>query len=339
MSEQRLNNYRTAIIEALAEEMRRDPNVVLLGEDIGKAGGVFKQTEGLFEEFGAARVIDTPISEPGSFGMAVGAAMSGLRPVFEVMFGDFMTLIMDQLVNQAAKVGYMSAGQFSVPLVVRATMGTGSNLGPQHSQSLYAWACHVPGLKVAIPSTVADAKGLYKSAIRDDNPVVIFEDRMLYGLKGPIATTDHLVPLGSADIKREGRDVTVVAVGRMVQHALKAADQLAREGIDVEIVDPRTLAPLDVETLVRSVRKTNRVLVVDGGVRQYGAGAEIAATLSEVAFDWLDAPVTRLCGENVPIPISRTLEPLVQPNPERIAEAVRGLMIGARTQFAATEAI
>lgn len=330
--------YRAAIIDALAEEMRRDPNVIMLGEDIGKAGGVFKQTDGLFEEFGASRVIDTPISEPGSFGMAVGAAMSGLRPVFEVMFGDFMTLIMDQLVNQAAKVGYMSAGQFSVPLVVRTTMGTGSNLGPQHSQSLYAWACHVPGLKVAIPSTPADAKGIFKSAIRDDNPVLIFEDRMLYGLKGSVPANEHLVPLGRADVKRPGRDVTVVAVGRMVQHALKAADQLAREGIDAEIVDPRTLVPLDVEALVASVRRTNRVLVVDGGARQYGAGAEIAATLSEEAFDWLDAPVTRLCAENVPIPISRSLEPLVQPDPARIMEAVRRLMVGAR-QVAQQEAV
>lgn len=328
MPELRQTNYRAAIIEALAEEMRRDPAVVMIGEDIGKAGGVFKQTDGLFEEFGSSRVIDTPISESGSFGMAVGASMAGLRPVFEVMFGDFMTLIMDQLVNQAAKVSYMSAGQFSAPLVIRTTMGVGSSLGPQHSQSLYAWACHVPGLKVAIPSTPADAKGLYKAAIRDANPVVIFEDRMLYGLKGEIPEGDHLTPLGKADIKRQGSDITLVAVGRMVQHALKAAADLAAEGIEAEVVDPRTLVPLDVETLVASVRKTNRVLVIDGGVRQYGAGAEIAATLSEEAFDWLDAPVTRLCAENTPIPVSRTLEPLVQPNPARIADAVRRLMVG-----------
>lgn len=329
MSDGHSTNYRAAIIEALAEEMRRDRNVVMLGEDIGKAGGVFKQTDGLFEEFGAARVIDTPISEAGSFGMAVGAAMSGLRPVFEVMFGDFMTLIMDQLVNQAAKVGYMSAGQFSVPLVVRTTIGTGSNLGPQHSQSLYAWACHVPGLKIVVPSTPGDAKGLYKSAIRDDNPVLIFEDRMLYGMKGQVGGKDGLIPIGKADVKRPGRDVTVIAIGRMVQHALKAAGELAREGIEIEVVDPRTLAPLDVDTLVESVRKTNRVLVVDGGVRQYGAAAEIAAALSEEAFDWLDAPVTRLCARDVPIPVSRTLEPLVQPNPARIVDAVRALLIGA----------
>jgi len=327
---ERLVTYRDAIIEALAEEMRRDDTVVLLGEDIGKAGGVFKETEGLFAEFGALRVIDTPISEAGAFGMAVGASMTGLRPVFEVMFCDFMTLIMDQLVNQAAKLHYMSAGQYSAPLVVRTTMGTGSNLGPQHSQSLYAWACHVPGLKVAVPSDAADAKGLYKAAIRDDNPVFIFEDRLLYGVKSPVPEGEHLVPLGAADVKRTGRDVTVVAVGRMVQHALKAAAALAEEGIEVEVVDPRTLVPLDLDALVASVRKTNRALVVDGGASQYGAGGEIAASLAEAAFDWLDAPVARLCAENVPIPISRSLEPLVQPSPATIADAVRRLMTGAK---------
>jgi len=321
--------YRGAIISAIAEEMRRDPAVVLIGEDIGKAGGVFKQTEGLFEEFGASRVIDTPISEPGSFGIAVGAAMTGLRPIFEVMFGDFMTLIMDQLVNQAAKVNYMSGGAYSVPMVVRTTMGTGSNLGPQHSQSLYAWACHVPGLKVAVPATVADACEIYKAAIRDNNPVIIFEDRMLYGLKGKSFDGDSPAPLGTAKVLREGTDVTIIAVGRMVQHALKAAQDLAKMNLSAEVVDPRTLMPLDVATLSASVRKTNRVLIVDGGPRQYGAGAEIAATLSEEVFDWLDAPVTRLCAENVPIPVSRSLEPLVQPNPSRIMEAVRALMAGA----------
>lgn len=324
--EPRKITYRAAIVEALVEEMRRDADVVMIGEDIGKAGGVFKQTEGLFEEFGASRVIDTPISESGSFGMAVGAAMCGLRPVFEVMFGDFMTLIMDQLVNQAAKVHYMSAGQFTVPLVVRTTMGTGANLGPQHSQSLYAWSCHVPGLKVVVPSTAEDAKGLYKSAIRDDNPVVIFEDRMLYGLKGRMPDGEGLIPLGKADVKRVGRDVTVIAVGRMVQFALAAATKLANEGIEVEVVDPRTLVPLDIDTIVNSVKKTNRVLIVDGGVGQYGVSGEISATVGECAFDWLDAPVVRLAAANVPIPVSRTLESLVQPNEARIMNSVRALI-------------
>ncbi len=326
MPDAQQTNYRAAIIDALAEEMERDANVVLMGEDIGKAGGVFKQTEGLFERFGAARVIDTPISEAGSFGMAVGASMAGLKPVFEVMFGDFITLIMDSLVNQAAKVNYMSAGQFSAPLVVRTTMGTGSFLGPQHSQALYAWACHVPGLKVLIPSDPADAKGLYKAAIRDPNPVLIFEDRMLYGLKGPVGDADTLTPIGLAEVKRQGSHATVVAVGRMVRHALAAARVLADEGIEVEVVDPRSLVPLDTATLVRSVQKTNRVLVVDGGVRQYGAGAEIAATLAEEAFDWLDAPVGRLCAANAPTPFSRSLEPLMQPNETTIAAAIRKLV-------------
>lgn len=319
-------NYRAAIIEALGEEMERDANVVMIGEDIGKAGGVFKQTEGLFERFGASRVIDTPISEAGSFGMAVGAAMTGLRPVFEVMFGDFMTLIMDSLVNQAAKVGYMSGGQYSVPLVVRCTMGTGSNLGPQHSQSLYAWACHVPGLKVVVPSTPADAKGLYKAAIRDPNPVLIFEDRMLYSTKGQVGNADSVTQIGSAEVKREGQHATIVAVGRMVRLALAAAETLHAEGIEVEVIDPRTLAPLDTSALVASVQKTNRVLVVDGGARAYGAGAEIAASLSEGAFDWLDAPVGRLCGADVPIPFSRSLEPFVQPTQASIASAIRHLV-------------
>ena len=291
---------------------------------------MFKQTEGLLAEFGAVRVIDTPISESGAFGLAVGAAMTGMRPVFEVMFGDFMTLIMDQLVNQAAKVHYMSGGQFKVPLVVRATMGTGSNLGAQHSQSLYAWAAHVPGLKVAIPSTPADAKGLFKAAIRDDNPVLIFEDRMLYTATGPVPSGDHVVPLGLADIKRPGRDITVVATGRMVTRALAAAEQLSRSGIEAEVVDPRTLVPLDLDTLVSSVRRTSRALVVDGGSRQFGVAGELAATLADEAFDWLDAPVKRLAAADVPIPVSRTLEPLVQPNPARIKEAVRRLMVGAR---------
>jgi acetoin:2,6-dichlorophenolindophenol oxidoreductase subunit beta len=326
VSELHETTYRGAIIEALAEEMRRDPNVVLIGEDIGKAGGVFKQTQGLFEEFGPRRVIDTPISEPGAFGIAVGAAMSGLRPVFEVMFGDFITLVMDQLINQAAKVSYMSAGQYSVPLVLRTTMGIGANLGPQHSQSLHAMACHIPGLKVVVPSTAEDAKGLYKAAIRDENPVLIFEDRFLYGVKGTVSGDDHFVPIGSADVKRAGTDVTVVAIGRMVQHALAAAQRLAADNISVEVIDPRTLVPLDAETLLASVRKTSRAIVVDGGARQYGAGAEIAATISEQAFDWLDAPVMRLCGADLPIPVSRALEPHVQPNAARIVATVRELL-------------
>ncbi len=320
--------YRAAVLEALASEMRRDPTVVLMGEDVGAAGGVFKQTEGLFAEFGAARVIDTPISEAGAFGITVGAAMTGLRPVFEVMFGDFMTLVMDQLVNQAAKVQYMSAGTVKVPLVLRTAVGAGSNLGPQHSQTLHAWTAHVPGLKVVMPSTPADAKGLMIAAIRDDNPVMFFEDRLLYNLRGEVPDGDEAVPLGRADVKRAGDDVTIVATSRMVQVALAAADLLAQQQISAEIVDPRSLVPLDAETLVESVKKTSRAMVLDGGYRQYGVTGEIAATIGELAFDWLDAPVVRLAGENVPIPFSKSLEPLALPDPPRVAAAAAELVRG-----------
>jgi pyruvate/2-oxoglutarate/acetoin dehydrogenase E1 component len=328
LPEARRLTYRAAVLEALFEEMRRDPAVILMGEDVGAAGGVFKQTEGLLAEFGAARVIDTPISESATMGVAVGAAMTGLRPVVEIMFGDFMTLAMDQLVNQAAKIHYMSAGQFRVPLVLRTTMGIGANLGPQHSQSLYAWAAHVPGLKLAIPATAYDAKGLFVSAIRDDNPVVIFEDRMLYGTTSDVPAEPYLVPFGRADIKRRGRDATVVAIGRMVQVALAAAALLADEGIEIEIVDPRSLVPLDVETIVASVRRTSRALVLDGGSRQYGIAGEIAATIAEAAFDYLDAPVARLAAEDIPIPMSRSLEKLVQPDEARVASRLRDLVAG-----------
>jgi acetoin:2,6-dichlorophenolindophenol oxidoreductase subunit beta len=326
--EARRLTYRAAVLEALFEEMRRDPAVIVMGEDVGAAGGVFKQTEGLLAEFGAARIIDTPISESATMGVAVGAAMTGLRPIVEIMFGDFVTLAMDQLVNQAAKIHYMSAGQFRVPLVLRTTMGIGANLGPQHSQSLYAWTAHVPGLKLAIPSTAYDAKGLFAAAIRDDNPVVIFEDRMLYGATSDIPAEPYLVPFGVAEIKRRGRDATVVAIGRMVPVALAAATVLAAEGIEVEIVDPRSIVPLDVETIVASVRRTSRALVVDGGSRQYGIAGEIAATIAEAAFDWLDAPVARLAGEDVPIPMSRSLERLMQPDEISLAARIRDLVAG-----------
>ena len=326
MPEPRIITYRAAILEALFAEMRRDPSVLVMGEDVGAAGGVFRQAAGLFEEFGAERVIDTPISESGAFGIAAGAAMSGSRPVFEVMFGDFITLVMDQLANQAAKVHYMSAGQISVPLVLRTAVGIGANLGPQHSQSLHAWTAHIPGLKVVMPSTPADAKGLMAAAIRDDNPVVYFEDRTLYTLRGDVPEGDHFVPIGVAEVKRAGEDVTIVATSRMVQVALAAAELLAADGISAEVVDPRSLVPLDVATLVESVRKTSRAVVVDGGYRQYGVTGEIAATITEQAFDWLDAPVMRIGAENVPIPFSRTLEPLVVPDAPRLAKAVAALV-------------
>ncbi len=330
MPDARPLTYRAAVLDALFGEMRRGGAVILLGEDIGAGGGVFKQTDGLFAEFGAGRIIDTPISESGAFGIAVGAAMAGQRPVFEVMFGDFITLIMDQLVNQAAKLNYMSAGQFKVPLVVRTAVGIGGNLGPQHSQSLHAWAAHIPGLKVVMPSTPADAKGLMAAAIRDDNPVVFFEDRMLYNMRGDVPDGEYIVPIGRADVKREGRDVTVIATCRMVHTALAAAELLAKEDISAEVVDPRSLVPLDVETLVESVQKTSRAIVVDGGYLQYGVTGEIAATVNEHAFDYLDAPVLRFGSADVPIPFSKTLEPLMLPDAEKLAQAAAALVRGQR---------
>jgi len=320
--------YRAAVLEALVGEMRRDDAVIMLGEDIGAAGGVFKQTDGLFTEFGAGRIIDTPISESGAFGIAVGAAMAGQRPVFEVMFGDFITLIMDQLVNQAAKLNYMSAGQFKVPLVVRTAVGIGGNLGPQHSQSLHAWSSHIPGLKVVMPSTPVDAKNLMVAAIRDDNPVLFFEDRMLYNLRGDVPEGDYLVPIGSADVKREGSDVTIIATSRMVHTALAAADLLVKDGISAEVVDPRSLVPLDIATLVTSVKKTSRAIVVDGGYQQYGVTGEIAATIAEYAFDHLDAPVIRFGSADVPIPFSRTLESLMLPDAGNLAQAAAAMVRG-----------
>jgi pyruvate dehydrogenase E1 component beta subunit len=321
-------SYRAAILEALHEEMRRDETVILLGEDVGAAGGVFKQTQGLFAAFGPERVIDTPISEAGAFGIAVGAAMTGQRPVFEVMFGDFLTLVADQLVNQAAKISWMSAGQLAAPLVLRTAVGVGAHLGPQHSQSLHAWLAHVPGLKVVMPSSPADAKGLMTAAIRDDGPVVFFEDRMLYNLAGDVPEGEHVVPIGRAEIKRRGRDVSVVATSRLLQVALAAAELLDQEGLSVEVVDPRSLVPLDIETLVGSVKRTSRAVVVDGGHRRYGITGEIAATLAEEAFDWLDAPVLRIGGADVPIPFSTSLEPMVLPDASGLAREIAALVRG-----------
>ncbi len=329
MQEARTDTYRAAILSALFNEMRRDESVIMIGEDVGAAGGVFKQTDGLFSEFGKDRVIDTPISESGAFGIAVGAAMTGQRPVFEVMFGDFITLVMDQLVNQAAKVSYMSAGQFAVPLVLRTVVGIGGNLGPQHSQSLHAWISHVPGLKVVMPSTPADAKGLMAAAIRDDGPVVFFEDRMLYNVRGEVPDGEYVVPIGVADIKREGNDVTLVALSRMVRTALAAADLLEARGISAEVVDPRSVVPFDIGTIVESVKKTSRVIVIDGGYRQFGVTGEIAASIGELAFDWLDAPVIRMAAADLPIPFSKHLEPMVLPNATRLAAKAAELVNGA----------
>ena len=306
--------FGEAIREALAEEMRRDPRVVLLGEDVAEAGTPFKVVKGLVEEFGKDRVVDTPISEAGFTGLAVGAAMTGLRPIVDIMFGDFLALIMDQVVNQAAKIHYMSGGKWKVPMVIRATMGATRRSAAQHSQSLHAWPSHVPGLKVAIPSTPYDAKGLLKAAIRDDNPIVFFEDKISYAkVKGPVPDEDYVIPLGVADIKREGRDITLVATSSMVQVALGAAAMLEEIGINAEVVDPRTTWPLDEKTLIESVRKTSRCIVVDEGYYRYGITGEIASVIAEGAFYDLDGPVRRIGARHVPVPFSPPLEDATVP--------------------------
>ncbi len=314
-----------AIREALAEEMRRDPAVFILGEDVAEAGTPFKVLSGLVEEFGTDRVIDTPISEAGFTGIGVGAAMTGRRPVVDIMFGDFLGLVMDQLANQAAKAHYMSGGKLRVPLTVRTTLGATRRSAAQHSQSLHAWVSHIPGLKVALPSTPADAKGLLKAAIRDDSPVVIFEDKMNYQQRGLVPAGDYTVPLGVADVKRPGRDITVIATSSMVELALAAAAQLGPEGIECEVIDPRTTVPLDAATLVASAQRTTRAIVVDEGHRRYGVGAEIAATVAEGAFFHLDAPVRRLGALDVPVPFSPALEDLTVPTVDQLVVAVREL--------------
>ena len=317
--------FGQAVREALAEEMRADPSVCIIGEDVAEAGTPFKVLAGLVDEFGRDRVIDSPISEAGMTGLAVGAAMTGLRPVVDIMFGDFLTLAMDQIVNQAAKVHYMSGGKLKVPLVVRTTLGATRRSAAQHSQSLHAWVSHVPGLKVALPSTPYDAKGLWKTAIRDDNPVVIFEDKLSYQLKGPVPDGEYTIPFGQADIKRPGTDLTIVATSSMVQVALRAAQLLEALEISAEVVDPRTTVPLDTRTLVDSAKKTSRVIVVDEGYQRYGVTAELAAVIGEGAFHYLDAPVRRLGALDVPVPFSPVLEDLTVPTSERVVETAKVL--------------
>jgi pyruvate dehydrogenase E1 component beta subunit len=277
------------------------------------------------EEFGKARVIDTPISEPGFTGIGVGAAMTGLRPVVDIMFGDFLTLVMDQLVNQAAKVHYMSGGAWKVPMVLRTTLGASRRSAAQHSQSLQAWLSHVPGLKVALPSTPYDAKGLLKTAIRDDNPVIFFEDKMMFRLKGPVPVEDYAIPFGVADIKREGEDITIVATSSMVQVALGAATLLEENGISAEVVDPRTTWPLDEKTLIESAKKTSRAIVLDEGYEKYGVTAEIASVIAAGAFYDLDAPVKRIGAMHVPIPFSPPLEDATIPTEKSVFEAARAM--------------
>jgi pyruvate/2-oxoglutarate/acetoin dehydrogenase E1 component len=316
--------FGDAIREAIAEEMRRDPTIVLMGEDVAEAGTTFKVLKGLVEEFGPGRIIDTPISEAGFTGIGVGAAMTGMRPIIDVMFGDFLTLIMDQLVNQAAKIHYMSGGKWKVPLVVRATMGATRRSAAQHSQSLHAWPSHVPGLKVVVPSTPYDAKGLFKASIRDDNPVVFFEDKISYTkVKGLVPLDDYVIPLGVADVKREGTDLSFVATSSMVQVALGAAKMLEEVGISAEVVDPRTMWPLDEETLINSVKKTSRCIVMDEGYGRYSVAAELASVIQEGAFYDLDGPVRRLCAMHVPIPFSPALEDVTVPTEKQAFELAR----------------
>jgi len=317
--------FAEAIREALAEEMRRDSRVFIMGEDVAEAGTPFKVLSGLVEEFGTSRVMDTPISEAGFTGVGVGAAMTGLRPVVDIMFGDFVTLTMDQMVNQAAKVHYMSGGKWKVPMVMRTTLGAARRSAAQHSQSLHAWFSHVPGLKVVLPSTPYDAKGLLKTAIRDDNPVVFFEDKMSYKLKGPVPTEEYTIPFGVADIKRAGTDITLVGTSSMVQLAMEAAVLLEEAGVSAEVVDPRTTWPLDERTLIESVKKTSRAIVMDEGYGRYGVAAELAATIAEGAFHYLDGPVRRMGAMHVPIPFSPPLEDVTLPTPKAIFEAAMKL--------------
>jgi len=320
-------SFGDAIKEAIAEEMRRDPRVVLMGEDVAEAGTTFKVLTGLVDEFGKDRIIDTPISEAGFTGIGVGAAMTGMRPIVDIMFGDFLMIIMDQVANQAAKIHYMSGGKWNVPLVIRATMGATRRSAAQHSQSLHAWPSHIPGLKVVVPSTPYDAKGLFKAAVRDDNPVVIFEHKISYRkVKGPVPDEDYVIPLGVADVKREGSDITLIALSSMVQVALGAAKMLEEVGISAEVVDPRTTWPLDEKTLVESVRKTSRCIVIDEGYFRYGVTGELASIIQEQAFYDLDGPVRRLGAMHVPIPFSPPLEDATVPTERQVFDLARQMV-------------
>ncbi len=316
--------YREALNQALREEMQRDERVFVVGEEVGLYEGAYKVTQGLLKEFGPKRIVDTPIAESGFTGVGIGAAMVGLRPVVEMMTFNFALLALDQIVNSAAKMYYMSGGQYNIPIVIRGPGGPAHQLAAQHSQSMEVYFYHVPGLKVVRPSTPADAKGLLKSAIRDDNPVIFIESETLYNIKGEVPDDpDFTIPLGQAAVRREGTDVTVVAYMGMMYRALEAADDLAKEGISVEIVDPRTLQPLDSGTILTSVRKTHRAVVVEAGAGFAGMGSELSAVITEQAFDDLDAPVERVTGVPAPMPYARNLEKAKTPSKERIIEAVR----------------
>ncbi len=316
--------YIRAITEALNEEMARDENVFIIGEDVGGPGGAFSATKDLLEKFGERRVKDTPISESAIVGLAIGAAAQGLRPVAEIMFMDFLTVCMDQIVNQMAKMRYMFGGVYKLPVVIRAPCGGGLNAGPQHSQCLESWFAHIPGLKVVMPATPYDVKGLLKASIRDDNPVLFIENKALYAMKGEIPEEEYLIPIGKADVKRAGKDVTVVATSRMVHQSLDAAKTLSNEGTEVEVIDLRTISPLDKETIFKSVEKTSKLVVAHEAVKAFGIGAEISAMVCEEMIDCLDAPILRVGAPFVPVPFN--LEKFYLPNSEDVIKAVKKVM-------------
>jgi pyruvate dehydrogenase E1 component beta subunit len=318
--------YSQALREALTEEMTRDPNIILLGEDIGVYGGVFKVTEGLLAKFGPDRVRETPISEAGFVGMGVGLAVTGKRPVCELMFMDFAFVAADQIFNQAAKMRYMSGGRVKVPLLIRTQQGGGRGNAAQHSQSLETFFTHIPGLKVVLPATPYDAKGLLKSALREDNPVIFIEHKLLYATKGPVPEGEYLIPLGKAEVKRPGKDVTLVSYSRTLLHSLEAAEEAAGLGISTEVIDLRCTVPLDLDTILASVRKTGRLIIAHEAHRRLGVGAEIAALVQEHAFDYLDAPIMRVGAMDVPIPASKPLEDVVLPGKAQIVEAIRRMV-------------
>jgi len=318
--------FTEAITEALRQEMEKDPSVILIGEDIGVYGGAFGVTKGLVEKFGSDRVIDTPISEAGFIGAAVGAALAGLRPVVELMFVDFFGVAMDQIYNQMAKLRYMSGGQLKVPLTLRAPIGAGISAAAQHSQTLYSIFAHVPGLKVVVPSTPHDAKGLLISSIHDDNPVVFLEHKVLYGIKGEVPEEEYTIPLGKADIKREGSDITIIGIARTVWNSLEAAEQLSKEGISVEVIDVRSIVPFDKETVIKSVKKTGRVVIVDEDYDRCGFASWVSSIIADEAFEYLDAPIKRITTPNVPIPFIPPLDQYILPDSKKIINTVKSIL-------------
>ena len=324
----RIITYREAVRDAILEEMRRDGSVVMFGEDVGRHGGAFGVSQGLQEEFGPNRIIDTPISESAIVGMGVGSSLTGLRPIAEIMYSDFCACAMDQIANQMAKNRYMFGGKTRLPMVLRTPGGGGRSNAAQHSQSLEIWFAHIPGLTVVMPSTPYDAKGLLKTCIRNDNPIIFLEHKLLYNTKGPVPDVEYLIPLGKAAVKREGEDITLVATSRMVLEALRAADELEKDGVSCEVVDPVTIRPLDIDTIVQSVRKTGRSLIVHEACTFGGIGAEIASEIQESAFDHLDAPVARIGALECPIPYNRSLEQYVLPSADRIRARVLEMLRG-----------